>query len=127
MSLAGAVFLIVTRATSVHLVAAGITAIVIGSLFDGAPWYAHLMTGSFAFLLAFVATDPTTRPATPAACWAFGGLFGALTILLRTLDPAGPEGSLSALLLASLCVPLFDHLARLLPSHALRAPGDTDA
>lgn len=126
-SLAGAVLLIVTRAASVRVIGAAIAAIVIGALFGGEPWQSHLMSGSFAFVLAFVATDPTTRPATPTACWAFGALFGALTIVLRTLDPAEPEGSLSALLLASLCVPLLDHIARFLPSNALGQSRDGDA
>ncbi|NIW24178.1 MAG: hypothetical protein GWN29_06200, partial [Gammaproteobacteria bacterium] len=43
--------------------------------------------------------------------WAYGILFGALVVILRMADPARPEATVSALLLASLCVPLIDHMA----------------
>jgi len=126
-SLLGAIFLIATRAVSARLVGGALAAILIGSLASGQPWLSHLLLGHFAFVLAFVATDPTTRPATAGGCWAFGALFGMLTIVLRTLDPVHPEGTLPALLLASLCVPLIDHIARVLPSKARHASagGDT--
>ena len=69
------------------------------------------MFGSFAFALAFVATDPTTTPVTRPGRWTFGIAFGALTIVIRMLNPEHPEGTLFALLLASLLTPLADHLA----------------
>lgn len=71
----------------------------------------HLLLGNFAFALAFLATDPSPAPLLRGTRWLYGGLFGALTVIIRVLDPAHPEGSLFALLLAGLSVPLMDHLA----------------
>lgn len=110
-SLIGCVFLIIRGAASARLIAGALTTVILASLFAGLAWQSHLTLGYFAFVLAFVATDPTTRPSTAGGCWAFGVLFGGVTIALRTLDPAEPEGSLPALLLVSLCVPLLDRIS----------------
>ncbi len=76
----------------------------------GFPIQWHLALGSLGFVLAFIAMDPTTMPATRAGRWIFGGLIGALTVLIRELNPEHLEGALTATLLASLCIPLIDHL-----------------
>lgn len=73
--------------------------------------YRHVLLGNFAFLLAFIATDPSPAPLLRGTRWLYGALFGALTVMIRILDPTHPEGSLFALLLAGLAVPLIDHLA----------------
>ncbi|HEY5645745.1 MAG TPA: RnfABCDGE type electron transport complex subunit D [Pseudomonadales bacterium] len=73
--------------------------------------YWHLLVGSFAFALAFIAADPTPAPLLAGTRWIYGALFGLLTVIIRVLDPTHPEGSLFALLLAGLAVPLADHLA----------------
>ena len=72
-------------------------------------WHWHLALGYFAFCAVFVSTDPSIAPLMPAARWIYGALFGALTVVIRTANPAHPEGTLVALLLASLCIPLVDH------------------
>ena len=74
------------------------------------PWYWHLALGNFVFATVFLATDPTCMPLTIGGRWLYGILFGALAVLLRVADPTHPEGSLFALLLAGLAVPLLDHL-----------------
>lgn len=79
--------------------------------FGAYPWYWQAITGSFALALAFVATDPTTVPESREGQWSLGLLFGALTVILRTLNPEHPEASLQALLLATLVTPLVDHWA----------------
>jgi len=117
-SLLGALYLITRGAASARIIGAALGAIIVGSLAVGLSWHWHFTLGNFALLLAFVATDPTTRPATAGGCWAFGALFGALTIVLRTAIPESPEGTWSALLLASLCVPLLDHIAGWRPKPA---------
>jgi Na+-transporting NADH:ubiquinone oxidoreductase subunit B len=110
--LLGAAFLIARGAASPRIVLAAVAGLALASGLLGAlPWYWHLALGNFAFVLAFVATDPTTRPLTAGGCWAYGALFGVLTIVLRVADPEHPEGTGFALLLASLCAPLLDHLA----------------
>jgi Na+-transporting NADH:ubiquinone oxidoreductase subunit B len=75
------------------------------------PWYWHLVLGNFAFASAFILTDPTTAARRRAGCWAQAMSFGVLTVLIRTLNPDHPEGTLFALLLAALFTPLFDHLS----------------
>jgi len=70
----------------------------------------HVLVGNFAFALAFLATDPSPAPLLRGTRWLYGALFGALTLIIRVLDPVHPEGSLFALLLAGLAVPLMDHL-----------------
>jgi len=73
------------------------------------PWYWHLALGNFAFGVVFIATDPTPSPMTAEGRWIQGVLIGVLTILIRTLNPAHPEGTLYAILLAALATPLIDH------------------
>lgn len=74
------------------------------------PWYAHLAAGNLAFVLAFIATDPSMTPLTRAGRWIYGVVLGALVILMRVLDPNHPESSLFAALLAALSVPIVDYL-----------------
>jgi Na+-transporting NADH:ubiquinone oxidoreductase subunit B len=76
----------------------------------GIPWYTHLVVGNFAFGVAFLATDPSVGPLTRPARWAYGALIGLLTLIIRVVDPNHPEGSLYAILLAGLTVPLLDYL-----------------
>jgi Na+-transporting NADH:ubiquinone oxidoreductase subunit B len=109
-SLLGAAFLIWRRAISAPIVIGGLATFVAASALIGTlSW--QLAIGTYAFMLAFIATDSTTRPRTSGGRWAFGALFGGLTIVFRTANPEHPEGSLAALLLASLCVPLIDRVA----------------
>jgi Na+-transporting NADH:ubiquinone oxidoreductase subunit B len=72
------------------------------------PWYWHASLGGFAFGLAFLAADPGAAPLTTAGRWFLGLAAGALTMLIRSLDPTHPDGSLHAILLAALFAPLAD-------------------
>ena len=108
----GALYLVVTRTVSPLIIAAGLAALLLSAAILGAlawPW--HLALGNFAFVLAFVATDSSTQPRTITGKLVFGALFGALTVVVRTADPAHPEGTLAALMFASLVIPLIDRLA----------------
>jgi Na+-transporting NADH:ubiquinone oxidoreductase subunit B len=73
------------------------------------PWRWHVATGSFAFLVAFVATDPTGATVTRAGRWIYGFLIGAAAILFRVANSSHPEGTLYAVLLVSLAAPAIDH------------------
>jgi len=73
------------------------------------PWYWHFVIGSFAFGMIFMATDPVSAAMTDAGKWIYGGLIGVLTILIRVLNPAYPEGIMLAILFANLFAPLIDH------------------
>lgn len=73
------------------------------------PWYWHMMIGGFAFGMVFMATDPVSSSMTNAGKWWFGGLVGLMTVLIRVVNPAFPEGIMLAILFANLFAPLIDH------------------
>lgn len=111
---AGALYLMAVYEAARPTVAAAVGAASIAAFAAGGlPWHWHVVIGQFAFLAAFVATDPTIQARTRSGRLAYGATFGVLTIAIRALDPSRPEGSWHALLLAMLCVPMFDHLAQL--------------
>ena len=73
-----------------------------------APWYWHASLGVFPFALVFLAADPACAPLTRGGRWFLGLTTGILTVVIRVLDPAHPDGTLHAVLLAALFVPLAD-------------------
>lgn len=73
------------------------------------PWYWHLVMGGFAFGMVFMATDPVSSSMTNTGKWWFGALIGFMTILIRVVNPAFPEGIMLAILFANLFAPLIDH------------------
>lgn len=75
----------------------------------GMPWYWHLVTGGFAFGMVFMATDPVSAAMTDTGKWAFGILIGVMTVLIRVVNPAFPEGIMLAILFSNLFAPLMDH------------------
>lgn len=68
----------------------------------------HLVLGGFAFGVVFFATDPVTSAQTNPGRWVYGFLVGALAVLLRVANPTYPEGTMMAILLASVFAPLID-------------------
>jgi Na+-transporting NADH:ubiquinone oxidoreductase subunit B len=72
------------------------------------PWDWHLVTGSFAFGLVFLATDPVTAATTNAGRWLYGGIIGAFVAVVRIANPAYQDGVLPALLLGNVMAPLLD-------------------
>ncbi|WP_439107078.1 NADH:ubiquinone reductase (Na(+)-transporting) subunit B [Congregibacter sp.] len=75
------------------------------------PWYWHMVVGGFAFGMFFMATDPVSAAMTDRGRWAYGFLIGVMTVLIRVINPAFPEGIMLAILFANLFAPLFDHFA----------------
>jgi Na+-transporting NADH:ubiquinone oxidoreductase subunit B len=73
------------------------------------PWYWHLVTGGFAFGMMFMATDPVSAAMTDTGKWAFGILIGLMTVLIRVMNPAFPEGIMLAILFGNIFAPLIDH------------------
>ena len=73
------------------------------------PWHWHLVMGGFAFGMMFMATDPVSASMTNTGKWIFGALVGVMTVLVRVVNPAFPEGIMLAILFANLCAPLIDH------------------
>jgi Na+-transporting NADH:ubiquinone oxidoreductase subunit B len=75
----------------------------------GVPAYWHLVMGGFAFGMMFMATDPVSSAMTNTGKWTFGILVGVMTVLIRVINPAFPEGVMLAILFANLFAPLMDH------------------
>jgi Na+-transporting NADH:ubiquinone oxidoreductase subunit B len=71
------------------------------------PWW-HLVVGGFAFGLVFCVTDPVSAALTETGKWFYGGLAGILTILVRVINPAYPEGVMMAILLTNVFAPVID-------------------
>ena len=73
------------------------------------PAHWHLVMGGFAFGMMFMATDPVSAAMTNTGRWCFGILVGVMTILIRVINPAFPEGIMLAILFGNLCAPLIDY------------------
>ena len=73
------------------------------------PAYRHLLMGGLAFGLVFMATDPVSAPTMKAAKWIYGALIGLVTILIRLINPAYPEGVMLAILFGNVFAPLIDY------------------
>jgi Na+-transporting NADH:ubiquinone oxidoreductase subunit B len=119
--LIGAIFLLYTRIASWRImlgVFLGLVATVL--LLNGLAgpesnpylhlsWRWHVVTGGFAFGLVFMATDPVSAAMTQRGKLIFGALIGVLTVLIRVINPAFPEGIMLAILLANVFAPLIDY------------------
>lgn len=73
------------------------------------PFYYHFVMGGFAFGAVFMATDPVTGSQTETGKWIYGFLIGVLSILIRVVNPAYPEGVMLAILLMNVFAPLIDY------------------
>lgn len=69
----------------------------------------HLVVGGFAFGAVFMATDPVSAAMTNTGKWVYGILIGIMTILIRVLNPAFPEGIMLAILFGNVFAPVIDH------------------
>ncbi len=73
------------------------------------PFYYHLVMGGFAFGAVFMATDPVSGAQTDTGKWIYGFLIGIMSVLIRVVNPAYPEGVMLAILLMNVFAPLIDH------------------
>jgi Na+-transporting NADH:ubiquinone oxidoreductase subunit B len=73
------------------------------------PWYWHFVLGGFAFGMVFMATDPVSSSMTSTGKYIFGALIGFMTVLIRVINPAYPEGVMLAILFANLFAPTIDY------------------
>ena len=69
----------------------------------------HLVMGSFAFGLVFMATDPVSASQTNAGRWIYGILIGFMCVIIRSINPAYPEGMMLGILFANAFSPLIDY------------------
>jgi Na+-transporting NADH:ubiquinone oxidoreductase subunit B len=117
--LLGALFLVYTQIASwrimlgvvLGLIATTLVFNAVGSetnpMFD-VPWYWHLVVGSAAFGLVFMATDPVSAAMTETGKWIYGVLIGVMIALIRVVNPAYPEGVMLAILFGNVFAPLID-------------------
>jgi len=73
------------------------------------PPHYHLVMGSFAFGLTFMATEPVTGSHTDTGRLFYGFFVGALTVIIRSINPAYPEGVMLAILLMNAFASLIDY------------------
>ena len=126
--LLGAAFLIFTKVASWRIILSGfIGAAVMGLIFNGivdagwitesskfyglmsTPFWQHLLIGSIAFGVVFMATDPVSGSQTTKGKWIYGFLIGFFSIMIRVFNPAYPEGVFLAILLMNVFAPTIDH------------------
>jgi len=115
----GGAFLLFTKVASWRImlgVAAGVVATsllfnVVGSdtnpMFSLTPQW-HFVIGGLAFGAVYMATDPVSASMTDTGRFWYGVLIGIMTILIRVVNPAFPEGIMLAILFANLFAPLID-------------------
>tara|TARA_B100000809_G_scaffold38098_1_gene33324 strand:- start:13707 stop:14861 length:1155 start_codon:yes stop_codon:yes gene_type:complete len=118
MILIGAAFLLFTGIASWRIMLGGVIgASLMGLIFNALalnelmnfPWWQHLLVGSFAFAIVFMATDPVSGAQTDKGKWIYGFLIGLLGIMIRVFNGAYPEGFMMAILLMNVFAPTIDH------------------
>lgn len=119
--LIGLVFLLVTRVANWRAVAGCVAGLLTMAsvfyllrgpqqlAFFALPPHWHLVMGGFAFGAVFMATDPVSSSATDAGRWMYGFGIGVLTVLIRVVNPAYPEGVMLSILFMNAFAPLIDH------------------
>jgi Na+-transporting NADH:ubiquinone oxidoreductase subunit B len=119
--LIGAAILILTGVGSWRVMVAGVLGVLVsatalklllpathGGPVALAPWE-HLLCGGFLFGIVFMATDPVSSPETRSGKWVYGALIGFVTVLVRAINPAYPEGTMLSILLLNAFAPTIDH------------------
>ena len=79
------------------------------NLYLQVPWWQQLVMGGFMFGLVFMATDPVTAAQTATGKLYYGFFIGLLSILIRVVNPAYPEGVMMAILFMNVMAPMIDH------------------
>jgi Na+-transporting NADH:ubiquinone oxidoreductase subunit B len=73
------------------------------------PFHWHFVLGGFAFGMVFMATEPVTGTYTDMGRYIYGFGIGFMSLLIRTVNPAFPEGVMLAILFMNLLAPLIDY------------------
>ncbi len=117
--LIGLAFLLVTKVASYRIVIGVFLGMVgMSTLFNwigsetnpmfSMPWYWHFVLGGFAFGMTYMATEPVSASMTNTGKWIYGAMIGVLTVIIRVVNPAFPEGIMLAILFTNLMAPLID-------------------
>ena len=79
-----------------------------GAFFNIPPYW-HFVLGGYAFGAVFMATDPVSACATNLGRWIYGFSIGVLSVLIRTVNPAYPEGVMLSILFMNVFAPAIDY------------------
>jgi Na+-transporting NADH:ubiquinone oxidoreductase subunit B len=71
----------------------------------------HIVLGGWALGTVYMATDPVSSSFTDTGRWIYGFSIGVLTILIRCVNPAYPEGMMLAILFMNMFAPMIDYFA----------------
>jgi Na+-transporting NADH:ubiquinone oxidoreductase subunit B len=118
--LIGALVLVVTGVGSWRIMAGVILGtIAMASVFNAigsttnpyfaVPFWWHMVLGGWAFGTVYMATDPVTGAQSNTGRWIYGLLIGALTVMIRVVNPAYPEGMMLAILFLNVFAPTIDY------------------
>jgi Na+-transporting NADH:ubiquinone oxidoreductase subunit B len=118
--LIGALVLIVTGVGSWRIMAGVVVGtIAMASVFNAlgsstnpyfaVPFWWHMVLGGWAFGTVYMATDPVTAAQSNRGRWIYGFLVGALTVMIRVVNPAYPEGMMLAILFLNVFAPTIDY------------------
>ena len=69
----------------------------------------HFVMGGFAFGMVFMATDPVSASQTNTGRIIYGLLIGFMCVIIRSINPAYPEGMMLGILFANAFAPLIDY------------------
>jgi Na+-transporting NADH:ubiquinone oxidoreductase subunit B len=115
----GATFLLLTKIASWRIMVGVVAGVVAAALLfnafpsDTNPMFSltpiwHFVIGGLAFGTVYMATDPVSASMTDVGRFWYGFLIGLMTVLIRVVNPAFPEGIMLAILFANLFAPLID-------------------
>ena len=115
----GAAFLLLTKIASWRIMAGVVAGVIATALLfntiqsDTNPMFSltpmwHFVIGGLAFGTVYMATDPVSASMTDVGRFWYGFLIGLMTVLIRVVNPAFPEGIMLAILFANLFAPLID-------------------
>ena len=118
-SLIGAAILLATGVASWRIMVGAFgTLLAVSALFNllptdhpylSLPFHYHLVMGSFAWGVVYMATDPVSSAASTPGKWIYGVSIGLLVLMHRIANPAFTEGTLLAILFMNVMSPLIDH------------------
>ena len=74
------------------------------------PFWWHMVLGGWAFGTVFMATEPVTAAQTDTGRWIYGFLIGLVTVLIRVVNPAYPEGMMLSILFMNVFAATIDHV-----------------
>ncbi|WP_022850323.1 NADH:ubiquinone reductase (Na(+)-transporting) subunit B [Limisalsivibrio acetivorans] len=68
----------------------------------------HMVLGGYAFATVFMVTDPVSAAITRPGMYIYGFMVGALTAMVRVVNPAFAEGAMLAVLFGNVFAPVID-------------------